>query len=616
MPAVTDSNGNKTLLPPINAVPTSTLLEPHQDSAGFTLSPNPGYGAFVPVDEFFPLGGGVDGGDWGEEGRVYPNDLTKDRDDPTRISATTLIYLCALCSSLTSVLLGYDVGVMSAAILDIEEDMGLSAVQAEVLVGSLNVIAAFGGLIAGKASDALGRKMAIAIASAIFILGAGGMTVSNTYGQLLVGRLLTGLGVGCGFVVAPVYITEITPPHIRGKLVALTDIMINMGILLGYVTGFVCQELVPHVWLKWRVMLGIGIVPPAVIVMCLTFLPESPRWLISRGHVREGYKVLGRVIDDPDEVKKTYVAIIKSVQSHGNGPDNNDEPGWMEVLWPSDRVVGAALFVGLGLGFWQQASGSEAAVYYSPHVLEAAGMTSRGLLLAGTCMVGVFKLLGEVLAALLIERIGRRPLFLVSSISSTVTLLLISLSFVLEWSAVPTLVVLCAFMFCFSIGLGPLTFVVAAEVFPMQVRGKAVSLVVFVNRLLSGLIATSFLSIAQALTTGGAFLMFAGISFASVFFYYLCVPETRGKTLEQISIDLAAEFRLPEDPHSWNTSMSQGSDLMNLTAYPTNHRLVSSLSSSKLVAVVSSTDLYLMKAGVEPGEGGGMTRSRSGSYIY
>ncbi|CAM9643191.1 unnamed protein product [Ectocarpus fasciculatus] len=633
MPAPTDANGKNTLLPPISAVPTSTLLQPGQDHEGF--SPSPSYGAFVPVtDEFLPLGGG-DENAWGQVGRVYASEMSEEEEedvDPGRISATTLIYLCALCSSLTSVLLGYDVGVMSAAILDIEEDMDLSPLQAEILVGSLNVIAAFGGLIAGKASDALGRKMAIAIACGIFITGAGGMTVSMTYTQLLTGRLLTGLGVGCGFVVAPVYITEITPPHIRGKLVALTDIMINIGILLGYITGFACQELIAPVWLKWRIMLGLGILPPAVIVISLTFLPESPRWLISRGRIREGYQVLGRVIDDPIEAKETLQAIVKSVQSHGNaanGGDKNEEPGWMEVLWPSDKVVRAALFVGLGLGFWQQASGSEAAVYYSPHVLEAAGMTSRGLLLAGTCMVGVFKLLGEVLAAVLIERVGRRPLFLVSSITSTLTLLLIAQSFFLEWSAVPTLVVLCAFMFCFSIGLGPLTFVVAAEVFPMQVRGKAVSLVVFVNRLLSGLIATSFLSISQALTTGGAFLMFALISMASVFFYYFCVPETRGKTLEQIADDLAAEFHLKKDHHAWDTSVGHGSDLMNLRVYPTNHRLVSSLSSGKLVAVVSSSDLQLMReekgqreagiaAGVVGGGSGTITRSRSwsASFIY
>ncbi|CAM9206663.1 unnamed protein product [Ascophyllum nodosum] len=525
-----------------------------------------------------------------------------------------------LCSvpSLTSVLLGYDVGVMSAAILDIEEDMSLSAFEAEVLVGSLNVIAAFGGLIAGKASDALGRKMAIALACAIFIAGAGIMTVAQTYFQLLVGRLLTGLGVGCGFVVAPVYITEITPPHIRGKLVALTDIMINIGILLGYVTGFACQELIPPVWLKWRIMLGIGIVPPAVIVICLTFLPESPRWLISRGRVEEGYKVLGRVIDDRDEVRETLAAILKSIQKHGGETDGteNDEPGWMEVLWPSDRVVRAALFVGLGLGFWQQASGSEAAVYYSPHVLEATGMNSRGLLLAGTCMVGVFKLLGEVLAAVLIESYGRRPLFLVSSITSTITLFGIGLSFMCQWSALPTLVILCLFMFCFSIGLGPLTFVVAAEVFPMQVRGKAVSLVVFVNRLLSGLIATSFLSISNALTPGGAFFAFGGVSLMSVFFYYFCVPETRGKTLEQISDDLAAEFHLPKDHHAWNTRTEPGSDLMNIKTYPSNHRLVSSLSSSRLVAVISSSDLLGDQREGMGTRTGMRSRTSSASLIY
>lgn len=236
-------------------------------------------------------------------------------------------------------------------------------------------------------------------------------------------------------------------------------------------------------------------------------------------------------------------------------------------------------------------------------------MTSRGLLLAGTVFVGFFKLLGEVIAALLIERVGRRPLFLVSSISTTLTLLGIALSFYLEWSAVPTLIVLCSFMFCFSLGIGPLTFVVAAEVFPMQVRGKAVSLVVFVNRLLSGVIATSFLTIANALTPGGAFLMFAIISLMSVFFYYFCVPETKGKTLEQIAEDLGAEFRIKKDHAAWESYGSQGSDLVNFRAYPSNERLVSSLSSSRLVAVMSNSDLFKVSAG----SGLARSRSRSGS---
>ncbi|CAM9701001.1 unnamed protein product, partial [Phaeothamnion confervicola] len=149
------------------------------------------------------------------------------------ISPRSLIWLCAICSSLTSVLLGYDVGVMSGAILYIKTTLGLSTVQQEVTVGSLNLIAAFGGLVAGKAADALGRKKAIAMACFIFMVGATTMTIARSFEMLLAGRIITGVGVGCGFVIAPVYITELAPPDVRGKLVSLTDICINLGILLG-----------------------------------------------------------------------------------------------------------------------------------------------------------------------------------------------------------------------------------------------------------------------------------------------------------------------------------------------------------------------------------------------
>jgi sugar porter (SP) family MFS transporter len=502
----------------------------------------------------------------------------EDAEDEERLRsrARALVTLCAITASLTSVLLGYDVGVMSGAILYIGDEFQLSTVQKEMIVGSLNLVAAFGGLLAGKVADRTGRKAAISTACFIFMGGAGIMTFADSYEMLMAGRILTGIGVGCGFVVSPVYITELCPPEIRGRMVTLADVAINFGILLGYMTSFLCDSAFNSESLKWRVMLGLGTVPPLLIVCCLGVLPESPRWLVSRGRHKEALAVLKSVTHSPSEARSTLAVIQKAV-THTSG-----EPGWLEVLLPRDPVQRAALFIGLGLGFWQQASGSEAAVYYTPTVLQNAGMDSRSLLLMGTMAVGGCKLGGELVAALLLdnENVGRRPLFLVSSVLCTLFLSAIGLSLYMEWSGLPMLVFLCLFMLSFSVGIGPLTFVVASEVLPMHMRGKAVSAVVFVNRSLSGIIALSYLSLAEALTPQGAFWLFSGISGVSVLFYYFYVPETQGKTLEAIQTSIAKEFRL--SPPSWAKT---GHDLYNNPTFPSSDRLVSSFSSSHIVSV-------------------------------
>jgi MFS family permease len=287
-------------------------------------------------------------------------------------------------------------------------------------------------------------------------------------------------------------------------------------------------------------------------------------------------------LNGEDEVQET----LKLIQQATDARKGHKEPGWLDVLCPTDPVVKAAAFVGLGLGFWQQATGSEAAVYYSPTVLEDAGITSRGPVLLGTCLVGCFKLGGELIAMSLLDTLGRRPLFITSAVLSTVSLLTLAIALLEEWSAAPTLAALCMFMASFSIGIGPLTFVVAAEIFPLHVRGQAVSIAVFINRFLSGAIALSYLSMANALTPAGSFFTFAAISAISVIFYMVCVPETKGKTLEQIAHDLAAEFHL-KDPQ-W---AAEQSGLRNVRTYPSSDRLVSVLSSQRLVSALSVDDL-------------------------
>ncbi|CBN73775.1 mannitol transporter, putative [Ectocarpus siliculosus] len=428
-----------------------------------------------------------------------------------RLSPTAVVYMSAFVSSLTSVLLGYDVGVISGAIKYIQEDFGLSTLQKGVIVSSLNLVAAGGGLVAGSVSDTLGRKRSIAAACLVFITGSIIKIAAQSFGVLLLGRIVTGIGVGCGFVVAPVYIAEITPPHIRGRLTSLTG-------------G------------KWRTMLGISIVPPFIILSSLCLLPESPRWLLGKGREVEAFAVLCTIVPTGDAAKRE-LAEMKTIA----GEEDSAKSSWSELVCTTSPALKSTVLLGLGLGIAQQASGSEAAVYYSPSVLSDAGLTSDSAELGGNILVGLFKLGGEVFAYFLVDRTGRRPLFIASSSLVTFFLIFLSVTFSAAAPAWMTLSGLCLFMWSFSLGMGALTFLVAAEIFPLRYRGRGVSLTVCVNRLTSGLVALAFPLLERRFTAGGTFFLFSIFSVGTVWFYYTKIPETKDRTLEEISAGAAKE---------------------------------------------------------------------------
>ncbi|CAM9472664.1 unnamed protein product, partial [Hapterophycus canaliculatus] len=242
-----------------------------------------------------------------------------------------------------------------------------------------------GGLIAGSVSDTLGRKRSIAAACLVFIAGSIIKIVAQSFGVLLMGRIVTGIGVGCGFVVAPVYIAEITPPHVRGRLTSLTDISINMGIVIGYLVAFAVAETVEGDSAKWRTMLGISIVPPFIILSSLCLLPESPRWLIGKGRETEALAVLCSIVST-GEMAKQELAEMKVVAGE---EERGKAASWGELLSSASPALRSTVLLGLGLGIAQQASGSEAVVYYSPSVLDDAGLTSDRAQLGGNILVSL-----------------------------------------------------------------------------------------------------------------------------------------------------------------------------------------------------------------------------------
>lgn len=459
-----------------------------------------------------------------------------------RRRAERYVFTCALFASLNAILLGYDVGVMSGAIIYIQKDLHITEFQEEILVGCLSVISLLGSLSGGRTSDAIGRKWTMGLGAIIFQTGAVIMTFAPSFTVLMIGRLLAGVGIGFGAMISAVYIAEISPAAARGTLTSLPEICINFGILLGYVSNYAFSGLSEHI--SWRVMLGVGILPSVFIGFALFVIPESPRWLMMEKRVPEARAVLLQISESEAEVEERIAEIeeaaniLKSVKSE-------DKAVWRELLNPSPAVR-RMLYAGCGIQLFQQITGIDATVYYSPTIFRDAGIKSDQELLAATVAVGFTKTIFILVAIFLIDKVGRKPLLYVSTIGMTVCLFVLGIALTLQKHAVGLMspsfgIDLAIFAVCgnvafFSIGMGPICWVLSSEIFPIRLRAQASALGQVGGRVGSGVVSMSFLSMARAISVAGMFFVFGVISTVSVAFVYFCVPETKGKTLEQIEI--------------------------------------------------------------------------------
>ncbi|XP_041026031.1 probable polyol transporter 4 isoform X2 [Juglans microcarpa x Juglans regia] len=429
-----------------------------------------------------------------------------------------------------------DVGVMSGAILFIQEDLKITEVQEEVLVGILSIISLLGSLAGGKASDAIGRKWTIAFAAIVFQTGAAVMALAPNFRVLIVGRILAGVGIGFGVMIAPVYIAEISPAVARGSLTSFPEIFINLGILLGYVSNYAFSGLPTHI--SWRIMLGVGILPSVFIGFSLFVIPESPRWLVVQNRIEEARAVLLKTNESEREVEER-LAEIQVAAGMSNAEKYEAKSVWREILKPSPPVR-RMLIAGCGIQCFQQITGIDATVYYSPTIFKDAGIKGNTKLLAATVAVGFTKTLFILVAIFLIDKVGRKPLLYISTIGMTVCLFCLSLTLALlgkeKMGIGLAILAVCGNVAFFSVGIGPICWVLSSEVFPLRLRAQASALGAVGSRVSSGLIAMSFLSISRAITVAGTFFVFSLLSALSVAFVYTCVPETKGKSLEQIEL--------------------------------------------------------------------------------
>ena len=435
----------------------------------------------------------------------------------------TFVYVTAGFAALGGLLFGYDTGVISGAELFLRQQFFLSTRALELIVSGVLVGAAVGALAGGRLADLFGRRRLLIATAMIFAVGAIGCAEATSPSILVVGRIVVGLGIGLSSGTVPVYISEVSPAESRGWIVSLFQLAITVGILLAYVVdyGFARVD-------GWRWMFGLAIVPAAAFALGMFFLPESPRWLAQQGQNASARAALVRLRGTHDvdaEIREIEASLTHAV-----------ERGRLSDLFiPSVRP---ALVVGIGLAILQQVTGINTVIYYAPIIMQSAGIpTASGAILA-TAGIGAVNVLMTLVSMWLIDRVGRRPLLLIGIAGMALTLGLLGMAFhgTTHSSASTTLAVISvmAYVASFAISLGPIFWLLIAEIYPLKIRTSAEGLSATVNWSSNLLVSLTFLTLLQAAGPSWTFWLYGLLATVAWIFSYWFVPETKGKTLEEI----------------------------------------------------------------------------------
>lgn len=436
-------------------------------------------------------------------------------------SVNLTLILVAVTASLGGLLSGFDMGVISGALLYINQTWEMNAVQQGWLVASAIVGSIIGAAANGFLADFYGRKKIIIITALIFIIGSVMCGYAASAGWLIASRIIIGIAVGMISFVAPIYLSEIAPEKIRGTLVSLYQLALTAGILLSYLVN----RIFANTELNWRWMLASGAIPAVILLTGILFLHDTPRWLISKGHLKEAREIFQKISDEKNIDIDSRIAEIRSTLNTPDKKDHISLQKWM--LMP--------IFVGIGLMFVQICTGINTIIYFAPTIFKLAGFADNIGAIYATIGIGIVNFLMTFVAIAYTDRFGRKPLLYIGLIGMLISLLALSGSFALgetgKWLAVGSLVVYIA---SFAMSLGPICWIMVSEIMPLKIRGLAMSAATASNFVFNAIIVFSFLPLIDYIGQTATFLIFSATIVISLAFVYFFVPETKGISLEKI----------------------------------------------------------------------------------
>lgn len=434
---------------------------------------------------------------------------------------------------------GYDTGVISGALpfmsrSHAEGGLALTPLTEGLVTSALVVGAAFGSFLSGRLADRYGRKRTLILLGIVYMLGALGTALSPTIPIMVALRFFLGLGVGGASAVVPMFLAEVAGPGQRGRLVTQNELMIVGGQLLAYVSNAVLAQTSGNPGV-WRYMLAIPAIPAVLLWVGMIVVPESPRWLALHKRPRHAKAVLERLRHSPEQAKKELNEIVKLAK------DERGQVSWRDLTQPWVRNI---FLIGCGLGFVQQFTGINAFMYFTPSILQSTGLGTNAALTA-TITNGVVSVLATFLGIWLMGRLGRRPTLMTGLSGIVCVMILLGLTMIFlptaVWRSYLALGLILVFL-TFNQGfVSPIYWLLMSELFPIRLRGIVMGLAVSVQWVFNAIVAFVFPIINHALG-GVTFFLFAGLNVVSLLFVFRFLPETRGKSLEKLEVELKARY--------------------------------------------------------------------------
>ncbi|BBK28336.1 sugar porter family MFS transporter [Staphylococcus arlettae] len=433
-------------------------------------------------------------------------------------------YLIFILGALGGLLYGYDNGVISGALLFIDNDIPLNSFTEGLVVSSMLIGAIIGSGASGPLADKLGRRRLVLFIAIIYIIGSITLFIAPNITILVIGRLIIGLAVGGSMATVPVYLSEMAPTELRGSLGTLNQLMITIGILSAYIVNYAFADIE-----GWRWMLGLAVVPSIILLIGIVFMPESPRWLLEHRSEQAARDVMKITFDNNEEIN-SEIKEMREISAIS-------ESTWAVIKSPWLRPT---LIIGCIFALFQQIVGINAIIFYAPTIFSKAGLGEATSIL-GTVGIGTINVLVTIIAVFIVDKVDRKKLLVTGNIGMVTSLIIMA---VLIWTIGITssswIIIICLSLFIvfFGITWGPILWVMLPEMFPTRARGAATGVATLVLNIGTLIVAQLFPILNNALSTEWVFLIFAMIGVFALAFVIKYLPETRGRSLEEIEYDL------------------------------------------------------------------------------